>query len=412
MEYYLETRDHCARRFWRVTADKTCCTVAQGPVGGVGIEEMFNFASSELAQEAAERMAIERLAQGYFEMLPPDERFLQDLPIADYFDTQFFDDLGLATPRARGGSDELALLERYHGVELPPELRIFIAARDTFVIHEAQLGQWVLSDELWLPRQAQGNLFEQLIWRSQSAGDATAILEYMVSLVPLGSTHEGDRFFAQIDAVDPDNTEIFFWERATHDLPFAIADSLSSLAFLNRLFEDLTSGARGVDTICDDLELLLDRVTLAAPFHALDALIEDDFEYAWRFNADTLYYRSLWITKLLCCDPASFEVQSVGEVFIDQLQRQYAFENTLTSNYLTTTTPTPLYWLWRLFFFNRDAQLRHCISIAREHQSPLVRDAAALVEALQNGQRRLGHIEDIHALRTQFLALDLDCERA
>ena len=37
---------------------------------------------------------------------------------------------------------------------------------------------------------------------------------------------------------------------------------------------------------------------------------------------------------------------------------------------------------------------------------------ALLVEELQNGRKQLGSIEDIHALREAFLALDLDPDRA
>ena len=41
-----------------------------------------------------------------------------------------------------------------------------------------------------------------------------------------------------------------------------------------------------------------------------------------------------------------------------------------------------------------------------------MRDLALLIEELQNGRKELGSIEDIHALREKFLALDLDPDRA
>jgi ribosomal protein L7/L12 len=65
--------------------------------------------------------------------------------------------------------------------------------------------------------------------------------------------------------------------------------------------------------------------------------------------------------------------------------------------------PWALYWLWRTFWCKEDDLLERTLRRCDEHRSPVVMDAAALLRQILGGERTLGHIQDVLALRDSFL---------
>jgi hypothetical protein len=104
------------------------------------------------------------------------------------------------------------------------------------------------------------------------------------------------------------------------------------------------------------------------------------------------------------------ELGAVADAFDLVDQGEQDLDQVIAAGSLSRYPLWAFYWLWRLFFLNKAEKLRD--AIAGASANPVVRDMALLVKELQNGRRRLGSIADIHALREDFLKLDLDPDRA
>src|SRR4029079_9088017 len=89
---------------------------------------------------------------------------------------------------------------------------------------------------------------------------------------------------------------------------------------------------------------------------------------------------------------------------------QYPFDR--VKDYATLLLPSrAIYWLFYLFFFDKERELAECLDRVKKSTSPVARDAAALIEELAGGRKQLGTIRDLGELRRRFIALDLDPAR-
>ena len=114
--------------------------------------------------------------------------------------------------------------------------------------------------------------------------------------------------------------------------------------------------------------------------------------------ADTIHYlwdRSDWLVSLLYGEqpPADLSLPD------DDLQHE------LSLPAFRDAPGLALYWLWRAFFLDDGPALAQVLPEAKQSHLAVIRDAARLVEQLQNGKIRvLGPVKDALAVRTAFLA--------
>jgi HEAT repeat protein len=348
-----------------------------------------------------------------------DKPFVQNPVVAKYYREEFLGELiekqGL-TKKAEPTSNA-ATFALYYGVEkFPAELEQFLRMRDEYEFVFQTLGEWrIFGREVWLPDPARGNLAEQIIKLDQGNYHGPCILEYSAGCIYLGTAGNGDAYFA---AVDPhrDNAEVYLYDHETFDLYRPIADSISSLAYANHLLAMIEeseddSEATSLKNVAEAFERIKDRVSLSWHYRSLEEAAEAEGCYDGSDDARWLYYRSLWINYLLRNDGVH-KLSDVAEVFGFIDHNQWGLERTLALSHLGSLPQTAFYWLWRLFFFDKDEKLRQVIEITKASANPVVRDMALLVEELQNGRKELGSIKDIHALREKFVKLDLDPDRA
>jgi WD40 repeat protein len=351
-----------------------------------------------------------------------DKEFVQDVVVAEYYAEGFLRDLmrtGQLT-RKETPSDNTARFVAYYGVErLPVELETFLRMRDAYSLGYARLAEWrIWDDDVWLPDPEKGNLAEQIITIDQQNYLGTCMLEYASACIFLGTAGNGDAYFASFDPRDNNGSaKVIYWNHETNDLEFVLADSLSSLAYANCLLaqvegsEDEEEGKAEPSQIAKGFKHISERARLSWHYRELEEVAEAKGCYEATAPAFYFFYRALWINYLLRNSDVH-ELSAVTKVFNLVDQGKQDLEQVIAAGVLSRYPVSAFYWLWRLFFLNKEESLRDVITTTKTSTNPVVRDMALLVEELQNGRRRLGSIKDIHALREEFLKLDLDPERA
>jgi WD40 repeat protein len=355
-----------------------------------------------------------------------DKAFVQDVVVAEYYAEGFLRDLirtGQLT-RKETPSDNTARFAAYYGAErLPAELEAFLRMRDAYDLGYARLAEWrIWDDDVWLPDPESGNLAEQIITLDQQNYLGTCMLEYACCCIFLGTAGNGDAYFASFDPRNATSTaEVVYWNHETNSLEFPLADSLSSLAYANHLLakvsgsDDDEEGVTDLSHIATEFRRISERVRLSWHYRSLEEVAELEGRYEGSSYAFFYFYRALWINYLLRNDgraDGAHKLSEVGHVFGLVDHGQQDLESAIAAGALSRCLVSAFYWLWRLFFLNKAEKLREVIAIARASANPVVRDMALLVAELQNGRRQLGSIADIHALREDFLKLDLDPDRA
>jgi hypothetical protein len=360
------------------------------------------------------------------------ESFVQDPVVAEYYASSFPREF-CKKPK-EPPLDNMARFAAYFGIEcFPAELETFLRLRDTYQLNWTGLGEWRISDkEVWLPDPEKGNLVEQMITRDQQNYLGTNMLEYASHCIFLGSAGNGDAYFASLSGNTNGIAEVVYWSHDENALEFALADSLSSFAYANHLLE--VAARDEVEYIEDDEEeeeeevededgnAEIDLPNIAEEFNRIRARVRLSWHYhrleevaqamgCYESPCHTRYYfcRWLWINNLL---RHTRELRFVAKAFDLVDHGQEDLERVIAAGSLPRYPVTAFYWLWRLFFMNKEDKLRIAIAIASASANPIVRDMALLVEELQNGRRQLGTIEDIHALREEFLKLGLDPDQA
>lgn len=415
MRWYFESNDE-PKQYIDIRYEGGLATLA---VGTVGDDEPDEFRETPCATEEDAVAAVmprvrELLAQGFVASVPPEERFAPDPTIHAYWETRFVEELRDRfdiTPR----DEPLDYGERmiaYMAVEPSDELLQFLTIRSEWNFGYTNFGEWRIWDqERWLPDPEQGNLFEQIVVMDQNNYLGTALLEFLSNFVFLGTAGNGDVYFGHQNPADPGQCEVVFWNHETQQTEFVFADSLSSFAWTNHLYCRLEDDDFDHDEVAADMALIADRVNVSWHYSSLvdEASVEPEYES----NSRAIYYayRAMWLIYLLRNNRVQ-DVEDCAEMFWPDIHAPLKFEDAEKGPYLQGSTITGLYWLWRLWFFDKKEQLGRCLEVLRGHRSPVVRDAAKLVKELEDGRRELGTIEDMHALRQQWLDLDIDPERA
>ncbi len=412
METRLQSHDGNRFSVIEVVSDGVEVRVRRGPGwDALGEPETTAHPSEEAARAHAEEVVAELVKGGAV------EPFRGDAEHARFYREDFFPMLEREHGVSHGGPGGLrARIEEYHGHWLPPDLDLMYRMREERRFGYCNYGEWRMWDEdAWGPDPARGNLCEQLILMDQKNYLGTALREYLVGLVPIGTAGNGDVYFSYLDLAHPENCEVFLWDHEERDLN-GFADCIPSLAELNRLYV-LDSGggeAEGGDVLAAvqrGMKRLESRV--APSWHYSDVVEHGEVEPAWKSKSSCgfLYYRAAWLDALLRQDSVR-KLEAVSSWFKHFIpyHAQYPFDN--VKDYATLKLPSrAIYWLFYLFFFDCERELRECIDRAKSSSSPVARDAALLVEELAGGRKELGTIRDIGELKRRFLALDLDPAR-
>ncbi|MEZ4458774.1 MAG: SMI1/KNR4 family protein [bacterium] len=368
-----------------------------------GAPESLDFSSQDDAMTAIRERVVSLLAQGYKETTHPDDKYLPDPTVDAWYHTEFFDLLGAAKRAQSRGM--VARLEADLNCTFPPDVRRFLEFRDTHNFGYTNFAEWRIWDaDLDLPDMGVSNRFEQLILLDQQNYLGTAMSEAFMSAVFLGTAGNGDSYFAT-QAEDEDDFEILYWNHETAQPEFAIADRISTFAFANHLLNQVEEF-----DIEEEMGLIEERAHLSWHYSSIEEESGIEPTYNRRGNAMYYFWRANWINYLLRNNQV-VKVAGIPDYFIAQIHQGLTWEDVLKFHHIRQTPATQYYWLWRLFWFNKP-ELAQMLELAANAPSPLVRDCGALIAELQNGRKQLGTIQDIHALREQFLALDLDPDPA
>ena len=304
-----------------------------------------------------------------------------------------------------------------HGVACPQDLEHFFRLREELAAKGGVLGEWRVEErEFWRPDPMAGNRAEQLILADQGNWLGTFMIEYFCWCVRLGSMGNGDVYFASFLPTQLDEPEVVCWDHEERDMSQTFARTIPDLAFANLLLAEVVEDdgpdeGFSQERLRRDARRIAGRTQLSWHFRRLESVAEVDTRCSGSSVAPLLYYRALWIIRLLMGDeheslPETAELFGLVNVPWDSL------DVSIGNGRLLSIPPHAHYWLWRLFFFNRDTRLREVIEMCKGSSNQMIADMAALVEELQDGRRQLGLIDDIHAIRERFLALDLDPDRA
>ncbi len=413
METRLQSHDGNQFTVVEVAADGLEVRIRRGPRWDeLGDAEATHHDSEEAALAHAESVVADLKKGGAVEPFRPDAEHSR------YYREDFFPMLEREHGVAAAGETRplRARLEEYHGHRLPPDLDLMYRMREERRFGYCNHGEWRMWDEdAWMPDPERGNLCEQLILMDQKNYLGTALREYLVGLIPIGTAGNGDVYFSYLDLAHPENTEVFLWDHDERDLG-GFADCIPSLAELNRMYVlDRGGDEGGGGDVLEELKRGMKRLEkrVAPSWHYSDVVEHGEVEPTWKSpsSAGFLYYRAAWLDALLRQDSVR-KLDSVASWFKHFIpyHAQYPFDR--VKDYKTLLLPSrAIYWLFYLFFFDRERELRECIDRVQKSTSPVARDAAALIEELAGGRKQLGTIRDLGELKRRFIALDLDPAR-
>jgi photosystem II stability/assembly factor-like uncharacterized protein len=230
--------------------------------------------------------------------------------------------------------------------------------------------------------------FEPRVLREQQEEGATSLTDAFC-----GTCRIGDAYHLELYEWDGPR-QVLHFDREAHAFTGVVADSLDSLVYQAALEH------------AHDRHELSDQAYEAGLRH-LHGRVAPTLD-AKRRDTEFFFYRSRWITAFLdnteLADiPALFMADFNQIVPAEQLPARFeACERII---------PTALYSMWRAYLFD-EPELGRYLELGRRHKAGLVRDAAALIDALLAGRNELGTITDVRARLAVFRDLDLDPRRA
>ncbi len=410
MRIYLETLDE-PTQFWDGVVEGVKATFTTGTVDGESTTDVSTYDDEGAAKQAATERALQLLDEGWVQRAFPEHRFEPDPQIADYFREELLDEWKAMGVQEAESSDYRDRCTEYFACDFPEELDQFLKWRSSHQFGFCNFGEWRIWDQdLWLPNPDDGNLFEQLVLLDQQNVLGTAMMQYFAGWVYLGSTGNGDSYFAHPDRQDPGRAEVIFFDHEEMMPTHAFADSLGTLAWANKCYVDLGEEDVDEDEWTERVQLLDGRASLT--WHYQEMCDEADLEPEYEGVSDGRYncYAMVWADCLLRQNGIG-EFEEMRDVFYENLHSGRSYERVRTRPSMKTDVPAALYYLWRLFFFDKP-ELDELLTTMEDHASPIVRDCVKLIREFQNGRKELGVISDIFELRDRFMALDLDPDRA
>lgn len=320
-----------------------------------------------------------------------------------------------------GGAAEHAKvieLEKRYNTPLPGDLRRLLCA----VLasgHGVGMREWRLGSDEIAPALGTENQFERIVELDQGNYLGTWMLELFTNSIYLGQLGNGDGYYAALKfkgvPADFRECEIAYFNHETYDLEFPFADSLPAMVAVN-LLHDRLGNEEEFDrkALKSDMQALKDRLNLPWHFESLSEVtgVKPSFEGTIAQLSRFLMYRALWLVYLLRADGVH-KLQNLPKAF-QLVERKPIEDFDEWLSHVTPASPVSLtYWLWEFFFFQKNERLERALEAMKQLPSPLVQDCVRLISELHSGKRkRLGKIEDVQALRREFLALDLDPDRA
>ena len=238
--------------------------------------------------------------------------------------------------------------------------------------------------------------FEDALLDAQQAGSQLPLLEPFVGTLGLGKTEDGDPYFALLSVRSP-RAPVVGWRPSGPALDRLCADDVTSFAALNYisaavLGRGLHPGSRGIKPLLGALD---DRVGFPPPYDALEErlAVGDLFPVEWTPDPPPhrFYLRTAYLIEMLA--KGSFSMDAWADYEQPEPDPGKALKN------IAKSTPTALYWMWRLFFEGHDEALAAVLDAARTSKASWIIDAGRLVGELVDGRKELGIIDDVQALR-------------
>lgn len=299
----------------------------------------------------------------------------------------------------------------------PPAADLLTALCHAVGRGEPRLVEWRMAvDLVGDADEGERNTFEVLVACNQDNYLGYELCELFAGVVWVGSLGNGDGYLVSVlePQLWPERRGlVYLFDHEERDIGRPVAIDLDHLAYLTAVQDAWTaSECIRPETLQTAIARLAGRVR--APWHfasLLETAGASDLEPLEPESADSHYlgYISGWIIGLLrgddlddvqgAFDPENFPVLE-AKPWPERLEL------------CAGTVSIGLYWMWRLFFFGDDARVRDLVAACKQSPARLLRDSARLLEAVLDGRREVGAIEDIHALRAAFIALDLDPARA
>lgn len=308
------------------------------------------------------------------------------------------------------------------GMEIPADLNVCIQLLCSF--QDAPLFEWNpdFADSFpMLPTAEEENMVEKMIKDYQTRYFTMAPCDIFSGSLLLGYLGNGDFYQYGLydqtsETEDPSSIrQVWFFdhEEDNFDSDGPITQDLSTLTYLSSLCAAYENeGMLSLEGLKAGFTQLKGHTLLSWHFRHLQEKAgfdqAKDFDYQSKIQVTPdLYACSLWIQCLL--QNQLDEVQDAFYAELNSLITSEDYQEILKN--IPLYVPTAMYYLFRFFFFNEKGRLQECIAVCKKSASRLIRDAAKLVEELQNGRKQLGKIKNIHTLRKKFLTFDLDPQR-
>lgn len=256
------------------------------------------------------------------------------------------------------------------------------------------------------------NLFELLMLFDQRCEWGTGLSDAFAGTVLIGSSSNGDSYHLCTvpEHQAPRPHPVLAWRREAATFSHTVADSLSSLIYLEAL------------SWCDD-NRRISAATAASGYRQLHGRVAPGVSFSMDrrdpgfvahrpapSHAELRHRRAVWIVDFLRLDRVE-DIHDLAHCF-DALNE--ALVPDALPHWLDQCrrhAPEALYWMWRTFLFG-EPELDAFLAVGRGHAARLVRDAAALIEELLAGRNELGTLFHVRHFIERFQALDLDPRRA
>ena len=329
---------------------------------------------------------------------PDDRHFASDL--SKFLPTRFADYIG-AKPRK---ATELNDFKPVWGAKPPEGL---VTLTNAFNKPKRELHEWRYDDGGLPNPPKETNLFELLVTRDQKNYLGTGLFEAFGGLHFIGYQGNGDYYLIETTPKVKGANQIIHFDHETFEFsPFA--DSANSFA----LFTSACTSQRDRQLSAAAWKRVAAHLArrISPTWHFRSSLDGAKFGYKGDSTSAARIWRSRWIIYLLRQDGV-VAMEDIPETF-DARFNPALNEETYTKVAAKFALPPVALWgLWTAFFFDNQSWLDRLLPLAKKEGARLTRDAARLIEELLAGRKKLGTIKDIHKLRKEFLALDLNPAR-
>lgn len=372
------------------------------------IDHDMTFLPSSPIQDGLDNV-IEMMQRNHFiQRTHPDERWQPEEPHHGLLQQLLS---RLDANEVKAGADLVALVKTAYGHTLPDDIEQFLRLVSTRGIDVFHLGPWCMDTYYFEAIPDNVNWFEALMLRDQQTDLGANLIGAFTHSVYMSHIRDADTCLVHLDEDDPNRTEVFYVDHQSRSPKF-VSDSFSTFISASTLCEQISAHTEGEysKALEHHAESLQGKVSTQWPFFEIKQIVGEAGD--WGVPPSTAEYldkRSHWIQCLL--NPYLFGGQlEVETCFDDNIHSGLSWERERDHAATSHKVSSALYWLWHLFWFDKDEALRQHIANCIHSPARLVRDAAVLVEELQNGRDTIGNLTDIRATRQAFIQLGLDPE--